>query len=94
MYSVESTRRRQKQEQERVRLGREMADAFNAANPIGTPVYAWPRFIDDKPLATHTRSSAWVLGHGEPVVSVEGLRGGISLMHIEVRQVNESGGEA
>lgn len=42
-----------------------------------------------KRLATVTRTPAWTLGHGEPVVSVEGYPGGISLDHIDV-----GGGEA
>ncbi|MEU0665705.1 hypothetical protein ABZ508_26465 [Streptomyces lavendulocolor] len=35
-------------------------------------------------LETVTRTPAWILGHGEPVVSVEGYAGGICLTHIDV----------
>ncbi|MEV5443519.1 hypothetical protein AB0N23_13420 [Streptomyces sp. NPDC052644] len=35
-------------------------------------------------LTTVTRTPAWTLGHGEPVVSVEGYAGGICLTHIDV----------
>ncbi|MFK8844745.1 hypothetical protein [Streptomyces sp. Ac-502] len=35
-------------------------------------------------LVTVTRTPAWTLGHGEPVVSVEGYAGGICLTHIDV----------
>jgi hypothetical protein len=35
-------------------------------------------------LKTFTRTPAWTLGHGEPVVSVEGYAGGIVLDHIDV----------
>ena len=37
-----------------------------------------------KRLETATRTPAWLLGHGEPVVSVEGYSGGICLTHIDV----------
>lgn len=62
------------------------ADQWNANYPIGTPVFAWPGARDEAPLATRTRASAWTLGHGEPVVSVQGYAGGISLDHIEPRE--------
>ncbi|MCX5601581.1 hypothetical protein OOK29_25865 [Streptomyces phaeochromogenes] len=32
-----------------------------------------------------TRSAAWTLGHGEPVVLVDGYSGGIALTHIDIR---------
>lgn len=35
-------------------------------------------------LETVTRTAAWTLGHGEPVVSVDGYAGGICLTHIDV----------
>lgn len=35
-------------------------------------------------LRTVTRTPAWTLGHGEPVMSVEGYAGGIVLDHIDV----------
>lgn len=34
-------------------------------------------------LTTRTRSRAWTLGHGEPVVLVEGYSGGIILEHVD-----------
>lgn len=37
-------------------------------------------------LVTVTRTPAWALGDGEPVVSVEGYAGGICLAHIDVIQ--------
>jgi hypothetical protein len=39
-----------------------------------------------KRLKTVTRTPAWILGHGEPVVSVEGYAGGICLTHVDVVQ--------
>ncbi|MFE1515726.1 hypothetical protein ACFW9I_02655 [[Kitasatospora] papulosa] len=41
-------------------------------------------------LNTVTRRPAWTLGHGEPVVSVEGYTGGISLRHVFLRVAEES----
>lgn len=46
-----------------------------------------PRKPEDDPctrLDTVTRTPAWTVGHGEPVVSVEGYAGGISLEHVDV----------
>jgi hypothetical protein len=67
------------------------ADEFNALYPVGTPVVAYPltRPEDGNPhffkrLDTTTRTPAWTLGDGEPVVSVVGYSGGICLTHIDV----------
>ncbi|MCF2531732.1 hypothetical protein [Yinghuangia soli] len=61
------------------------ADQWNTHHPVGTPVHAWLGRRDEAPLVTRTRSDAWNLGHGEPVVSVDGYAGGIALTHIEPR---------
>jgi hypothetical protein len=34
-------------------------------------------------LDTVTRSAAWTLGHGDPVLMVEGYAGGIALTHVD-----------
>lgn len=34
-------------------------------------------------LETRTRSQAWALGHGTPVVLVDGYSGGICLTHVD-----------
>ncbi|MCY0916967.1 hypothetical protein OS965_02100 [Streptomyces sp. H27-G5] len=67
------------------------AIAWNEAYPIGTPVMAYPNFRPEHPafdkhtaLNSRTRSRAWNLGHGSPVVAVEGHGGGILLTHIDV----------
>lgn len=70
------------------------ADQFNRRHPIGTPVIAYPgiRPEDEQRgwpctrLETRTRSHAWNLGHGEPVVAVEGYAGGIALTHVDLNQ--------
>jgi hypothetical protein len=71
------------------------AEEWNAAYPVGTLVTAYPGVrpeyaaeigaTDYPRLETRTRSRAWNLGHGEPVVAVEGYAGGISLKHIDLR---------
>jgi hypothetical protein len=69
------------------------AEQWNSRHPIGTPVIAYPGVRPSDPLAavfgvprleTRTRSRAWNLGHGEPVVAVDGYAGGISLDHIDL----------
>jgi hypothetical protein len=62
-------------------------DAFNASHPIGTKVryrslleHATQYDIQE----TKTRSEAWTLPSGDPVVMIDGKAGGVSLDHIEV----------
>ena len=45
-----------------------------------------PRGAESDPckrLTTRTRSKAWILGHGEPVVMVDGYSSGIALAHVD-----------
>lgn len=75
------------------------AAQFNEHHPIGTPVIAYPGVrpeyaaeigLHEYPrLVTRTRSRAWNLGHGEPVVAVDGYAGGISLDHIDLNPTVE-----
>jgi hypothetical protein len=69
------------------------ADQWNERNPIGTPVIAYPGVRPEDPAAaafgvhrleTVTRSRAWNLGHGTPVVMVDGYSGGICLSHVDI----------
>jgi len=58
---------------------------WNAAHPVGTPVIYRPiRGRDAGMCWTATRSEAWDLGDGTPVVSVKGRTGGVSLEHLTV----------
>jgi hypothetical protein len=76
------------------------AEQWNALHPIGTPVIAYPGVrpeyaasigMTDYPrLVTRTRTPAWNLGHGTPVVSVDGYAGGISLEHIDLNPAEEN----
>jgi len=61
-----------------------VADLFNSRYPVGTAVHAYPGVRNGKPLVTVTRSTAWLLGDGTPVVKVLGYSGGIALTHIDV----------
>jgi hypothetical protein len=60
------------------------AAEFNAAHPVGTPVRYWPELRQGEGIVSVTRTPAWLMGHGEPVVSVEGYTGGIYLTHVAV----------
>lgn len=72
------------------------AAEWNKRYPVGTAVIAYPGvrpeyaaevgLTDNPVLETRTRSVAWNLGHGEPVVMVDGYAGGISLDHIDLRE--------
>lgn len=59
----------------------DLAEEFNAAHPVGTPVRFWPGVMTGPGIASRTRTPAWYVGP-YPVVSVEGYAGGISLKHI------------
>lgn len=64
------------------------ADEWNDKVPLGTLVDYWPdadqigetRFR----LRRRTRSVAWRLGHGAPVVKLEGVPGGVSIEHLRL----------
>lgn len=58
------------------------AAEWNESCPPGTPVRYWPVAGKPNVCETHTRSEAWELGHGEPVVKVVGWSGGVALSHI------------
>lgn len=61
------------------------ADAFNAANPVGTPVRIGCYVGTLAPIVdTVTRTPAWVTAGLQLLVSVEGYNGGYSLNQIEV----------
>lgn len=71
------------------------ADQWNSNHGIGTPVRYWPlkkngRFVvagdSTKPVDTETRSEAWELGDGTPVVAIKGKSGGVALDHLELRE--------
>lgn len=66
-----------------VEEGMRAAIAWNRAHPIGTEVRFWPGARDGEGIESKTRSEAWVLASGCPVVSVMGRSGGMALSHVE-----------
>jgi hypothetical protein len=63
------------------------AEEFNAKHPVGTAVRYWNVLPPDPafpPVETRTRTKAWTLGHGQPVVSIEGRTGGVDIEHLEL----------
>ena len=46
-------------------------------------LHEWDELLFGGFYCTHC-TPAWTLGHGEPVVSVEGYAGGICLDHVDV----------
>lgn len=58
---------------------------FNNNHPVGSSVIYHPVIgSDEDRKPSKTRSVAWVLGCGEPVVCIDGQTGGVSLDAIEV----------
>lgn len=64
------------------------AREWNAIYAVGTTVTYHPvrPFGAVEAFETRTRSQAWELSDGTPVVSVEGRTGGVALTHVVVRQ--------
>lgn len=60
-------------------------DEFNRRVPVGTRVRFWRlRKPWREPVDTRTRSRAWALGHGDGVVMVDGVAGGVAISHVEI----------
>jgi hypothetical protein len=76
---------RRERDQEHEREVRELYAALLAAwtYPAGTPVTV--TLDDGSPWETETRSAAWALGHGAPVVLLEGKSGGYALERVRLR---------
>lgn len=60
------------------------ANEFNTLYEEGTLVRYYPISDEDNFEETKTRSIAWTLGHGEPVVKVEGRTGCVAISNIEI----------
>lgn len=69
-----------------IAIGSAQATDWNMRVPVGTPVKYWPLIgeQDPPPVEGVTRSEAWCLGHGTPVVLITGKSGGVCLSHLEV----------
>jgi len=56
-------------------------ETWNESYPPGTSVEVW---LDDNTIfKTKTRSVAWAIGDGTPVVSLEGKTGGYLLSRVQ-----------
>jgi len=64
-----------------VKMTQDQIDDWNRKYPPGTPVELTNDF--DEIEHTRTRTPAWLLGSGQPVVSVEGRTGGYALERIK-----------
>ncbi|MBM9401600.1 hypothetical protein JUN65_08370 [Gluconacetobacter azotocaptans] len=62
------------------------AEAFNAKYPVGTPVRYFQTSGEPSYRDSKTRTTAWTLGHGAAVVSIEGQAGGVAITHIQIRK--------
>lgn len=60
---------------------------WNRGCPVGTPVRYRPVAGAPETVDTATRSEAWLLGSGEPVVMVNGRSGGVAISHLELIEV-------
>lgn len=60
------------------------ANEFNEQYEVGQEVAYFPVTGEQEFLQTKTRTPAWELGHGEPVVSVNGRNGGVCLSNVEI----------
>lgn len=62
------------------------AEQWNERFPVGTEVAYRATWGQPEPtLRTRTRSEAWTLPHGEPIVKIEGRAGGVALWALEPR---------
>ncbi len=63
-------------------------DTFAREFPIGTPVRYYPivgygELDEREAFETVIRSEPWLLGHGAPVVKIQGRAGGVLISHIQ-----------
>jgi hypothetical protein len=66
------------------------AEEFNRLFPVGTRVRFYPVAGRPEYEQTVTRSEAWELGHGQPVVKVQGRAGGVGLAWLELSEIAEA----
>lgn len=66
----------------RLKGGAAVVENFNRQFTPNTPCFYQPTRGIDKWYPTRTRSEAWMLGHGEPVVQIDGTSGCVSIEHL------------
>lgn len=64
------------------RRGEKIVAEFNEKYTPNTPCFYAPIRGEDEWHSTRTRSEAWMLGHGEPVVKVDGATGCVCIEHL------------
>lgn len=64
------------------------AAQWNAAHRPGIAVIV--KMDDGRLKHTHTRSEAWNLGHGQPVVMLEGISGGYDLSRVTPMEIQDT----
>lgn len=64
------------------------ADDWNRDHRPGIGVIV--KLDDGKLKYTKTRSEAWTLGHGQPVVMLEGISGGYDLARVTPMELQET----
>lgn len=84
-FSIPVASYRSRREARKGLRGQKLADAFNAANKLGTPVEYWTGLREERGTGKYsdTRSEATVLPSGEAVVWVVGEPGCVALSHVE-----------
>ena len=60
------------------------AEEFNQKYGVGQRVIYHPVVGGIDAIETQTRTEAWTLSHGEPVVLVDGVTGGVALSALTV----------
>lgn len=62
---------------------------WNRRHPIGTPILFWPGAMEGPGKESKVRSEAWIMPNGVAVAMVEDYAGGIALMHIGFRSMED-----
>jgi len=75
-----------------MKMTQQQVDEWNDTFPVGSPCRL--RHNDDVWRDHHTRSIAWLLGHGQPVVKVDGKEGGWELDRIRMLETHSLKGGA
>lgn len=65
-----------------IRRGEKTVADFNKQFTPNSPCFYQPVRGEDKWYPTRTRSEAWILGHGEPVVKIDGASGCVCISHL------------
>lgn len=67
-------------------LDADIVALWNERVPPGSLVRYWPVALEGTSQVSRTRSEAWSLGHGAPIVKIEGIVGGVSIDHLRLEE--------